>query len=154
MTQLAAAHEAFIRDSFSRQTAMATIRATLGTLSPGRAEIHLPVWHGILQQVGFVHGGVVGMIADSAAGYAALTRAPEGAEVLTVEYKINMMAPAKGHALVARGRVIRAGRTLIVTTAEVLALAGDQETPVALMQQTIMVVLAAPKAPAAPPAGH
>lgn len=140
MTPLSPAREAFIRDSFARQSAMTTIRASLGALSLGHAQIDLPVWDGILQQVGFVHGGVVGMIADSAAGYAALTHAPDGAEVLTVEYKINMMAPAQGSRLQARGRVIRAGRTLIVTSAEVLALSDAGEKTCALMQQTIMVV--------------
>lgn len=145
MTVLSPDREAFIRGSFARQSAMTTIRATLGALSPGHAEISLPVWDGILQQVGYVHGGVVGMIADSAAGYAALTRAPEGAEVLTVEYKINMLAPATGTALLARGRVIRAGRTLIITTAEVLALSDAGAKTCALMQQTIMVVPAAPQ---------
>jgi uncharacterized protein (TIGR00369 family) len=140
MTSLSPAQDAFIRNSFARQSAMTTIRASLHHLAPGQAEIHLPVWDGILQQVGFVHGGVVGMIADSAAGYAALTCAPEGAEVLTVEYKINMMAPATGTSLLARGRVIRTGRTLIVTSAEVLALSDPGQKTCALMQQTIMVV--------------
>lgn len=140
MTTLSPTKLAQIRASFAAQTAMGTIRAELGEVSAGRAEIRLPNWEGIRQQVGYIHGGVVGMIADSAAGYAALSLAPEGAEVLTVEYKINMMAPALGEALIARGAVVRAGRTLIVTKAEVFAVTGGQEKPVALMQQTIMVV--------------
>lgn len=129
-----------VRDSFDRQAAMHLIRATLPVVEPGRAEIHLPHWEGIEQQHGFVHGGVVGMIADSAAGYAAMTMVPAGASVLTVEYKLNLVAPAGGDQLIARGRVVRPGRTLIVTQAEVFAVQGGQETLCALMQQTIMVM--------------
>nr|WP_240158603.1 MULTISPECIES: PaaI family thioesterase [unclassified Burkholderia] len=106
----------------------------------GRTEIHVPHWQGIEQQHGFVHGGVVGMIADSAAGYAAMTTVAANASVLTVEYKINLVAPAAGDKLIARGEVIRPGRTLIVTKAEVFAVTGDKETLCAVMQQTIMVM--------------
>ncbi|ATD63834.1 thioesterase [Janthinobacterium svalbardensis] len=101
---------------------------------------HLPHWSGIEQQHGFVHGGVVGMIADSAAGYAAMTMVPDGASVLTVEYKMNLLAPADGEKLIARGKVVRPGRTLIVTQAEVFAVRDGRETLCALMQQTIMVM--------------
>lgn len=131
---------AHVAASFDRQNAMQLIRATLPVIQPGRAEIHIPHWDGIEQQHGFVHGGVVGMIADSAAGYAAMTQAPQGASVLTVEYKINMMAPANGETLIARGKVIRAGRTLIVTKADVFVVKEGQETLCAVMQQTIMVL--------------
>ncbi|WP_222120546.1 PaaI family thioesterase [Cereibacter sediminicola] len=119
---------------------MELIRATLPLVEPGRTEIHLPHWDGIEQQHGFIHGGVVGMIADSAAGYAAMTLVPADASVLTVEYKMNLMAPADGHGLIARGEVVRAGRTLIVTRAEVVALRDGAEQACALMQQTIMVM--------------
>ncbi|WP_204840133.1 PaaI family thioesterase [Cereibacter azotoformans] len=119
---------------------MDLIRATLTLVEPGRTEIHLPHWDGIEQQHGFIHGGVVGMIADSAAGYAAMTLVPADASVLTVEYKMNLMAPADGHGLIARGEVVRAGRTLIVTRAEVVALRDGAEQACALMQQTIMVM--------------
>lgn len=129
-----------VHASFVRQEAMHLIQATLPVIEPGRTEIHMPHWHGIEQQHGFVHGGVVGMIADSAAGYAAMTVVPEGASVLTVEYKINMMAPAAGEKLIARGQVIRPGRTLIITKAEVFAVKDGQESLCALMQQTIMVM--------------
>lgn len=139
MTTLSPQKEAQVRASFAAQSAMATIRAELVQVLDGKAEIHLPNWPGIRQQVGFIHGGVVGMIADSAAGYAALTRAPDGAEVLTIEYKINMLAPATGDSLIARGSVIRAGRTIIVTRAEVFCVTAGQEKPCAVMQQTIMV---------------
>nr|WP_311529560.1 PaaI family thioesterase [uncultured Ralstonia sp.] len=131
---------AAIAASFNKQNAMHLIHATLPVVEYGRAEIHLPHWDGVEQQHGFVHGGVVGMIADSAAGYAAMTTVPASASVLTVEYKMNLVAPADGEKLVARGAVVRAGRTLIVTQAEVFAVSGGQETLCALMQQTIMVL--------------
>ena len=129
-----------VRASFNRQSAMSLIHATLSVVEHGRTEIHLPHWSGVEQQHGFVHGGVVGMIADSAAGYAAMTVVPASASVLTVEYKMNLVAPADGEQLVARGKVVRPGRTLIVTQAEVFALKDGQETLCALMQQTIMVM--------------
>jgi uncharacterized protein (TIGR00369 family) len=126
--------------SFALQTAMQLIRATLPVVDQGRTEVHVPHWEGIEQQHGFVHGGVVGMIADSAAGYAAMTMVPASASVLTVEYKMNLVAPADGEKLIARGQVIRPGRTLIVTKAEVYAVKDGRETLCALMQQTIMVM--------------
>ena len=129
-----------VRASFGRQNAMHLIQATLPVVEQGRTEIHLPHWQGVEQQHGFVHGGVVGMIADSAAGYAAMTVVPANASVLTVEFKMNLMAPADGEKLIARGEVVRAGRTLIVTQAEVFAVKDGKETLCALMQQTIMVM--------------
>lgn len=129
-----------IHASFDRQHAMALIRASLSAVEPGRVEIRLPHWSGVEQQHGFVHGGVVGMIADSAAGYAAMSVVPASASVLTVEYKMNLVAPADGEHLIARGKVVRPGRTLIVTQAEVFAVGEGRETLCALMQQTIMVM--------------
>jgi uncharacterized protein (TIGR00369 family) len=129
-----------VRASFERQNAMSLIRASLPVIEHGRTEIHLPHWQGVEQQHGFVHGGVVGMIADSAAGYAAMTMVSPTASVLTVEYKMNLVAPADGEQLIARGKVVRPGRTLIITQAEVFALKDGQETLCALMQQTIMVM--------------
>jgi uncharacterized protein (TIGR00369 family) len=129
-----------VRSSFAKQHAMALIRATLPVVDPGRTEIHLPHWEGVEQQHGFVHGGVVGMIADSAAGYAAMTVVPASASVLTVEYKMNLVAPADGEKLIARGKVVRPGRTLIVTQGEVFAIKEGKESLCALMQQTIMVM--------------
>ena len=126
--------------SFDKQNAMHLIHATLAVVEHGRTEIHVPHWSGIEQQHGFVHGGVVGMIADSAAGYAAMTMVPASASVLTVEYKMNLVAPADGEHLIARGQVVRPGRTLIVTRAEVFAVKDGRETLCALMQQTIMVM--------------
>lgn len=129
-----------VQDSFSRQQAMSLIRATMPLVETGLVEIHLPHWEGIQQQHGFVHGGVVGMIADSAGGYAAMTCTPLGSSVLSVEYKLNFLAPAKGQSLLARGSVVRHGRSLIVTQAEVFALDEGRQTLCALMQQTIMVM--------------
>ena len=129
-----------VRTSFDLQNAMHLIQAKLPIVEHGRTEIHLPHWPGVEQQHGFVHGGVVGMIADSAAGYAAMTMVPASASVLTVEYKMNLMAPAAGEKLIARGEVVRSGRTLIVTKAEVFAVKEGKEFICALMQQTIMVM--------------
>lgn len=129
-----------VRASFAKQHAMSLIQASLPVVEAGRTEIHLPHWQGVEQQHGFVHGGVVGMIADSAAGYAAMTLVPADASVLTVEYKLNLTAPADGETIVARGQVVRPGRTLIVTQAEVFACKAGKETLCALMQQTIMVM--------------
>ena len=129
-----------VRESFDRQNVMHLIRAALTVVEHGRTEIQLPHWQGIEQQHGFVHGGVIGTIADSAAGYAAMTVVSASASVLTVEYKVNLVAPADGETIIARGQVVRPGRTLIVTKAEVVAVSDGRETLCALMQQTIMVM--------------
>ena len=119
---------------------MRLIGARLTTVEPGRCVIELPVRDDLTQQHGFVHGGVVGMIADSAGGYAAFTLMPADASVLTVEYKINMLAPAAGDLLVATGEILKPGRTLSIVRADVMALQGDRKTRVATMQQTLMVM--------------
>lgn len=129
-----------VRASFARQAAMGLIGATMTALEPGRCTIELPVRADLTQQHGFVHGGIVGMIADSAGGYAAFTLMPADASVLTVEYKINMLAPAKGERLVATGSVVKPGRTLSIVRADVHAIDGARETLVAAMQQTLMVM--------------
>lgn len=129
-----------VRASFDRQNAMQLIRASMPVIEHGQVEIHIPHWDGIEQQHGFVHGGVVGMIADSAAGYAAMTVAPAGSSVLSIEYKVNFVAPATGEKLIARGQVVRPGKTLIVTRAEVFAVVDEDEKLCAIMQQTIMAM--------------
>jgi uncharacterized protein (TIGR00369 family) len=126
--------------SFEKQNAMHLIKATMPVVNHGSTEIHVPHWEGVEQQHGFVHGGVVGMIADSAAGYAAMSMVSASASVLTVEYKMNLVAPADGEKLIARGQVVRPGRTLIITKAEVFAVKEGKEILCALMQQTIMVM--------------
>jgi uncharacterized protein (TIGR00369 family) len=133
-------YAARVRESFARQAAMALIGAQLAEVGPGRCVIELPVRDELGQQHGYVHGGVVGMIADSAGGYAAFTLMPASASVLTVEYKINMLAPAAGERLVATGEVLKPGRTLSIVRAEVMAVAGERRTRVAVMQQTLMVM--------------
>lgn len=129
-----------VRSSFGMQQAMRLIGAELAELEPGFAEIHLPHRPEITQQHGYVHGGVVGMIADSAAGYAANTLTPQDTSVLTVEYKLNLLAPADGQRLVARGEVIKPGRTLLITRAEVYAVRDEHWTLCAVMQQTIIAM--------------
>ena len=133
-------YAARVHASFNLQQAMGLIGAQLAVVEPGYVEIHLPHRAEITQQHGFIHGGVVGMIADSAAGYAANTLTPADASVLTVEYKMNLVAPADGQRLVARGEVVRPGRTLIVTRADVYAVRDEQWTLCAIMQQTIMAM--------------
>jgi len=136
--------EARVRGSFARQNAMALIGARMARVEAGRVEIELPVREDLGQQHGFVHGGIVGMIADSAGGYAAFTLMPADASVLTVEYKVNMLAPAEGELLIARGEVLKPGRTLSIVRADVWARRGDRETRVAAMQQTLMVMHGTP----------
>jgi uncharacterized protein (TIGR00369 family) len=133
-------YEARVRASFARQAVMTLIGAVMTRVEPGRCTIELPVREDLTQQHGFVHGGVVGMIADSAGGYAAFTLMPADASVLTVEYKINMLAPARGERLVARGEVLKPGRTLSIVRADVVALQGGRETLIAAMQQSLMVM--------------
>ena len=129
-----------VRDSFARQKAMALIGASLAAVEAGASEIRLPYRDDLTQQKGFVHGGIIGMIADSAAGYAAYSLMPQSASLVTVEYKMNILAPARG-ALVARGKVIKSGRTLTVARAEVYA---EDGTHVASMQQTLMMLAGTP----------
>jgi uncharacterized protein (TIGR00369 family) len=135
-----AGFEARIRSSFARQGLMRTIGATLGSIAPGSVEILLVPDPAISQQHGFVHAGAVTAIADSAAGYAALSLMPEGRGVLSVEYKINLLAPAVGDRIVARGRVVKAGQTLTVAQAEVFAETDGDERLIALLTATMMTV--------------
>lgn len=133
--------ETMLRTSFARQGIMAHIGAEMGGVRPGYCEIRLPYSDDISQQHGFFHGGVVGTIADSAGGYAAFSLMAAGDGILTVEYKINLIAPADGDMLIARGEVVRPGRSLSVTRAEVIILKGDKQTPCAVMQQTLMRIV-------------
>ncbi|TCO14171.1 uncharacterized protein (TIGR00369 family) [Camelimonas lactis] len=128
--------EARVRGSFVRQGLMATLGARLELVAPGAVDIRLRSRPEISQQHGFIHGGAIGAIADSAAGYAALTLTEPGLEVLTTEYKINFAAPANGSEIVAQGRVIRSGRTLILVKAEVFS--GDRL--VAFVTATMMAM--------------
>jgi uncharacterized protein (TIGR00369 family) len=126
--------------SFGRQRLMRTLGAVLESVEPGRVAIRLPFRDDLTQQHGFMHAGAIASVADSAAGYAALTLMPADAGVLSIEFKVNMLAPAKGEAIVARAEVIRPGRSIMVCRADVVALTGDEEKLVAALQGTMMVV--------------
>jgi uncharacterized protein (TIGR00369 family) len=132
-----------IRDSFGRQKAMTLIGATLTRVEAGEVEIALPYRDDLTQQKGFIHGGILGMIADSACGYAAFSLMPAGGSLVTVEYKMNILAPAQS-SLVAIGKVVKAGRTLTVARGEVYAQDGKH---VATMQQTLMALPDRPDSP-------
>jgi uncharacterized protein (TIGR00369 family) len=134
------AFEARIRASFAKQGLMRTLGASIVRLSPGAVEVAFAPNPSISQQHGFVHAGAVAAIADTAAGYAALSLMPSGAGVLTTEFKINLVAPATGDRIVARGRVVKPGRTLTLAQAEVVAEADGRETMVALLIATMMTV--------------
>jgi len=130
--------EVRIRESFAKQGLMQTLGARIVEVAPGAVTIELPASPAVSQQHGFVHAGAIASIADSAAGYAALTLMPPGAGVLTVEFKINLMSPAKGDTMLARGRVVKAGRTLTVAQTEVVAVTSGEEKTVALLTATVM----------------
>lgn len=132
--------EARIRSSFDKQGLMATLGASVLRVAPGEVEIALVPHPSNMQQHGFVHGGAVGAIADSAAGYAALSAMPAGTGVLTTEFKINLLAPAAGDRLIAHGKVVKAGRTLTLAQAEVFAEAGGQRKLIALLTATLMTI--------------
>ena len=122
-----------IRASFSAQSMMATLGAELASVESGSVEIRAPILPGSRQQHGFAHAGLTFSIGDSAAGYAALSVMPDGYEVLTTEMKINLLAPAKGDLLIARGRVIKPGRRLVIVQADVFAVENGSETHIALL---------------------
>jgi uncharacterized protein (TIGR00369 family) len=136
------AFAARVRESFEQQGIMRLIGAKLGSVGPGTAEISLPWRPDLTQQDGFFHAGVVATIADSAAGYAAFTLMPAGSRVLTVEFKLNLMAPARGPRLVASAAVERSGRTLSVVQARVHTMDGPEANEVALMQATMICLRA------------
>jgi len=140
------AFAARVRASFARQKAMDLIGARLTVVEPGYTEITLPYRPELTQQTAHVHCGILGMIADSACGYAAYSLMPATSSLVTVEYKINILAPAKGD-LVARGQVIRPGRTLTVARGEIFTADGMH---VASMQQTLMMLADTPDVPDSP----
>lgn len=132
--------EARIRASFERQGLMDHLGARIVHVAPGRVHIVLPRRHEVTQQHGYFHAGATSAIADSAGGYAAFTVFPENTSVLTVEYKINLLAPAAGDHLEAVGTVVKSGRTLTVCRLEVLAVEDGTQTLVATGQQTLICV--------------
>lgn len=129
-----------VRDSFARQGAMETLGGRLGLLKPGAVDIELPWAPGLTQQHGFLHAGMVATALDSACGYAGFTLMAEEAAVLTIEFKINLLAPAKGERFRMEGRVIKPGRTITVCEGRAFAIHGNQEQLVATMGCTLMAV--------------
>ena len=140
-----------VRASFERQAAMATLGARLARVAPGEVVIELPFRSELTQQHGFLHAGIVTSVMDSACGYAVLSLMEPGAAVLSVEFKVNLIAPARGHRFRASGRVVRAGRTVTVVSAELRVVDAPHEGPpaaapdppgarVAIMTGTMMTV--------------
>ena len=134
------AWETKVRASFARQKVMNLIGAELTALSPGHCEIRLPFREDLTQQNGFFHAGVTSTIVDSAGGYAGYTLMPGGTDVLTVEFKLNLLAPADGELLIAQGQVLKPGRNLIIARGEVYAIKNGVSTHCATMQQTLMTM--------------
>lgn len=130
-------YEHRVRDSFARQGLLATFAAGLGSVTPGAVEIEVPFSAGLTQQDGFFHGGVAITILDSACGYAALTLMAPGWRVLTVELKVNLLAPAVGDLLRARGEVVRPGRNLTVCRGDAYAVSGESTKAVATILTTM-----------------
>ena len=138
MTDLDSAVVERVRASFARQGAMATLGADLVAVAAGHVAIALAIEPRLSQQNGFLHAGVVVAALDSACGYAALTLMPSDSEVLSVEFKVNLLAPARGHRLVAEGEVVRAGRTLSVCRGEAYAEEEAERVHVATMLATMV----------------
>jgi uncharacterized protein (TIGR00369 family) len=128
-----------VAESFARQALMSTLGAALVAVGPGEVDIEIRHAPGLTQQHGYLHAGVLAAVADSACGYAALTLAPPGYDVLAVEFKINLLRPARAARFLARGRVLRPGRTLTVCRADVVRLSDEGEELVACMLSTIIV---------------
>lgn len=128
-----------VANSFAQQSIMSLIGARLARVEPGVVEIELPFRADLTQQDGYLHAGVITTVADSAAGYAAHTLMPAGSRVLSIEFKVNLLRPARGELFVARAEVIKAGRTLSVVRADVFAVGANSEKElVATMQGTMM----------------
>jgi uncharacterized protein (TIGR00369 family) len=127
-----------VRASFAKQSVMALLGARIARLEPGAVDLEMPHDARFTQQDGYLHAGIVTTLVDSAGGYAAYTLMPSASSVLSVEFKLNFMAPAKGERYTGKGRVVRAGRTLTVVSFEVVAHDGAQETTVAAGLATMM----------------
>jgi uncharacterized protein (TIGR00369 family) len=136
--------EARVRASFARQQMMETIGAVLEHVAPGEVEIRVPFRDAISQHHGFVHAGAITTAVDTACGYAALTLMPPGAGVLSIEFKVSLMSPAKGDAIVARGRVVKPGRNVTFCQGDVFAVERGAEKLVATMSATMMTVRGRP----------
>ncbi|HWS54717.1 MAG TPA: PaaI family thioesterase [Pyrinomonadaceae bacterium] len=132
--------ETRVRASFARQRAMETLGARLARVAAGEVEIELAFRQDLTQQHGYLHAGVVAAVVDSACGYAALSLAEPGAEVLSIEFKLNLLAPSAGDSFSARARVLRPGRNVTVCAGDFFARRGDTEKLVATMLATMMTV--------------
>ena len=130
--------ETMVRDSFSKMAMMEFLGAKLSSVEPGAVEVQLSHRKELLQQHGLFHGGVTTTILDSAGGYAAFSLFKPGDEILTVEYKVNFIAPANGDKLIARGEVVKIGKSLSITRGEARVIKSGKETLCAVMQQTMM----------------
>ncbi|HSP13825.1 MAG TPA: PaaI family thioesterase [Thermoanaerobaculia bacterium] len=117
---------------------MATFGAKLSRIAPGEVEIEMPYSDRVGQQTGLVHAGAIAAIADSACGGAAITLWPDGSDVVSIEFKVNLLAPARGERFVARAHVVRSGKTISVCAADVFAIDGTNETLIATMLGTMM----------------
>jgi uncharacterized protein (TIGR00369 family) len=129
-----------VQESFDRQGVMAYLGASVARIAPGECEIRLPFRREVTQQHGYFHGGIIGTIADSAGGYAAYTLMPPDSSVLTVEYKMNLLAPGDGDLLVARGMVLKPGRSLVVTRVDAVVVKDGKEKLCATLLQTLMTM--------------
>ena len=136
-----------VRDSFARQKFMDYIGAKLVDLRPGYCEIHLPYKEELSQQHAYFHAGVIGTIADNAGGYAAFTLLPADSTILTVEYKLNLLAPGKGELLIGRGQVIKSGRTLTVCRSDIIVLKGGRESLCAIATISLLNMAGKPDSP-------
>jgi uncharacterized protein (TIGR00369 family) len=132
--------EAKTRASYVRQGVMGFIGAQLTELRPGWCEIRLPWRPELTQQHGYFHAGIISTVVDSAAGYAGFTLMPANSSVLSVEFKMNLLAPGDGELLIATGEVIKPGKTLVITRGEAYIVKGDKTTHCATMQQTLMTM--------------
>jgi uncharacterized protein (TIGR00369 family) len=130
-----------VRDSLARQSFMNLLGVSLVHLAPGEVHLAFPVRPDLLQQHGQVHAGALASVMDSAAGYAAYTRMPEGSGVVSVEFKVNLLEPARGERIEARARIVRAGRTLTAVAAEAWAVGPEGERLVATLSGTMMCLV-------------
>jgi uncharacterized protein (TIGR00369 family) len=137
--------EAKVRASYAKQGAMGLVGATLVELRPGYCEIHLPWRQDLTQQNGFFHAGIISTVVDTAAGYAGFTLMPPDSSVLSVEFKLNLLAPGDGELLIATGEVIKPGKTLVITRGEAYVVKGDKTTHCSTMQQTLMTMHGRPE---------
>lgn len=134
-------YEERVRTSFARQKVMTTMGAALTLVRPGTVEIEMPFSDALTQQHGFLHAGIISAALDSACGYAAYSVVPEDAGVLTIEFKVNLLAPGKGERFLFRGTVTKPGRTIVVADGQAYAFATDGEAKlIATMTGTIMAV--------------